>query len=71
MNVGELITHLTGLDPSLTVVVSSDAEGNRYATLADVEVALYVEEGNEGFMLAPEDAEEFPEAKEVLGLWPI
>jgi hypothetical protein len=69
MTVGELIEALQALDPAHLVVMSCDAEGNRYAPLRVVDACHYTaERANCGEI---DDADELlPDGPNAVALWP-
>jgi len=74
MIVKELIEHLKDLDPFMEVLVSQDAEGNRFRDLYEVSVNLF---DGEDIAWDEDDDEDEDEASaeypvsEVAILWPI
>ena len=71
MTVAELITQLQGLDKEALVVMSEDAEGNRFSPLFDVEPARYIASSAwSGDLVDEDDDDPDPEAVQSVCLWP-
>lgn len=71
MNVGQLKGSLAGIPDDTLVVLSRDSEGNRFSPLAEDSWDLYVAESAwSGDVVHPDDAAEYPEAVNVVVLWP-
>lgn len=72
MNVFELIEELNRLPSDLTVVMSKDAEGNRYSPLARLEPGKYLAESTwAGEMVHPDDEGDYDGLTDVVCLWPV
>jgi len=71
MKVHELIELLSGFDPDIPVVASSDSEGNSFSPLAaHVTLEWYVEESSWSGDILRAD-EPLGEGKRVACLWPV
>jgi len=76
MKVKHLNQILRDCDPNMEVILSTDAEGNRFETVGGATKTFYVREGkNEGYCPHPDDVLEMDEErrlslKEVLLIWP-
>lgn len=72
MNVAELIAELSKFQENLPVAVSSDAEGNDFGWLADVETSFYRDFGYGALeTVHPDDVEEDEEPDTAVILWPL
>ena len=84
MTVGELISKLSGIDPSLDVILSKDAEGNYYSPLTEVDAeCIYTPEttysgyvrstrwSSDEACMCHEDWEKFKAQKRSVVLWPV
>ena len=79
MNVGDLIEILEMMDPTATVIMSTDPEGNKYAPLEDYSEGFYDSKYSEFHSVnddlidtTGEDPDETEEKHEInaIALWP-
>jgi hypothetical protein len=56
----------------MKVIVAKDAEGNGYSPLADLGLDKYIADSTwSGELIHPDDAPDYPEAEDVIALWPV
>lgn len=67
--VGELVSKLSKLSPSLPVVMSKDAEGNSYSPYSDISVGKYCPDSTWSGDYSEET--EYDDYHECICLWPI
>lgn len=54
------------------VIVAKDAEGNDYSPLADLGLDKYIADSTwSGELIHPDDVPDYPEAEDVIALWPV
>lgn len=71
MTVRELIKQLEESDPESIVVLSKDAEGNRFSPLYKLTPERYVSENSYSGWIEYEDADSGPDDVHAVVLWPI